>query len=351
MGIVLLILKILGITILSILGLILLLLLLILFVPIRYRASGIVDSADGYFKDVNVRVHWLFRCISLKIETDEDRNVWKKLRFLWFFGKKGDSVVYPKEAAETEDDHKPENEAPESAAETEGDKPETSETEGDKPETAETESVKPDSAETEGAKHETSEAEGDKPDTAETAEDRPDTAEQAAEEPQPKKKKSFGDRIEDAQETLESVLELFSKRKDLLKRYLTKKSTKEAVGKLWKYTKWLLKHLAPRKGHAEVTFGMDDPDKTGLLFGIAANLYPWYGDHVVVIPEFERKMLLAEGDIRGRIRLWGVAIRAFSIWRDKNIRKVRKEFEKVKETMTGTPADVKKLLHHEDEAA
>ena len=100
MGIVLLILKILGITILCILGLILLLLALILFVPIRYRVQGKAESKQEWNGTVDVT--WLLRIIHLRIEAQSPKSVKKKLRIFWFFGKKKDEVIFPKESPKEE---------------------------------------------------------------------------------------------------------------------------------------------------------------------------------------------------------------------------------------------------------
>ena len=95
---------------------------------------------------------------------------------------------------------------------------------------------------------------------------------------------------------------------------------------------------------------MKNPETTGKVFAVASTLYPWYGKHIDLYPDFEGETINGEGDVRGRIRLWGVAIRALSIIFDKNIKKVRREFAKVKEKMTSTPAELKKIIKKEDAA-
>ena len=391
MGVVLLILKILGITILCILGLVLLILALVLFVPIRYRAEGSIESKEKHAGIVNV--HWLLHAIDVKIIDDpETKTISKRIRILGLFGKKMDSVIFP--SAKDDDEEDTENEEASAGGDTKPEetaisgeaKPEESTAAGEtepagdgnegaagKPEQKEESTLqvhkpehkedvvaqadkpeKPaeDKKEESGSKPaENKEDEaGSKP--AEDKEDKPegDTAKDEEVAGGKPKKRSIGERIEDLKETVSCVLELFSRRKDLLKEYLTKKSTKAAVGKLWKTALWLLKTIAPRKGHAEVTFGLKDPEMTGKAFAAAAALYPWYGRHIDLYPDFTQEKIEGEGSIRGRLRLWGVAIRALSILFDKNIKKVRREFEKVKDKMTSTPAEIKKIIKKEDAA-
>ena len=363
MGVVWLVLKIIGITLLCILGLVLLVLALVLFVPIRYRLEGSVRSKQDF--EGTVQVHWLLRAFNLRFDIESPLKVRKKMRILGLFGRKGDGVVYPseEEKEEGESEEKPENETasaaetvtPETAGET------VSETANDTvSESAAENETAAESGAPEGKPEETvlekpeetvEETSGEKPE--ETADEEPEEKpeEKPAEE---KKKRSFSERIEEkiegVKETCSCVAELFSRKKGLLEKYIKKPSTKAEVAKLWKTALWLLKHIAPRKGHAEITFGMKNPETTGKIFAGAAVLYPWYWKHIDVQPDFGGETLRGGGMIKGRIRLFGVVIRALGILLDKNIKKMRREFTKVKDNMTATPGELKKIVK-KDEAA
>ena len=352
MGVVLLILKILGITILCVLGLVLLILALVLFVPIRYRVKGNIESKEHH--SGVVCVHWLLHAIDIRIIDDpETRTVTKRLRILGLFGKKGDAVIFPKAKEEEEEsDGEPADGTEVAALSTAEGKDKEKDKEKDREKDKEKEENRKEKDGKKGKKDRKKEKgkkkDKDKDDGMTDADHAEDSGDGAA--PEGKKKRSLGDRIDDLKDTVSCVLELFSKRRELLKNYLTKKSTKAAIGKLWKTVVWLLKTIAPRKGHAEVTFGLKDPELTGKAFAAAAMLYPWYGKHIDLYPEFSGETINGHGDVKGRIRLWGVAIRALSILFDKNIKKVRKEFAKVKETMMNTPSDIKKIIKKEDAA-
>lgn len=373
MGVVLLILKILGITLLCILGLVLLILALVLFVPIRYRVKGSVRSKKEH--EGTVLVSWLLRTLTIRVIDDpETKTISKRIRILGLFGRKWDEVIFPKKKEEDEDEE-PEEDAAGSTSQSVSESTSAGSTAGSSESSSGNTSVS----------HAESPAETSSATVSQTATDsavstvevtsestsagKPENSSESisgssgsadsgsiesggetAETEEKPKKRSIGERIEDMKETASCVLELFSRRKDLLKTYFTKKSTKAAVAKLWKTVKWLLKTIAPRKGHAEVTFGLKDPEMTGKAFAAAASLYPWYGGHIDVYPEFSGEKLEGEGDVRGRLRLWGVVIRGLSILFDKNIKKVRREFKTVKETMMGTPAEVKKIIKKENAA-
>lgn len=363
MGVVLLILKILGITLLCILGLVLLILALVLFVPIRYRVKGSVRSKTEH--EGTVLVSWLLRALTIRVIDDpETKTISKRIRILGLFGRKWDEVIFPKKKEEDEEDEEPEEDAAGSTSQSVSESTSAGSTAGSSESTSENTSVSHAESLAETSSESTS---ADKPEatSVSTLPGKPENTSgstasadygisesggETAETEEKPKKRSIGERIEDMKETASCVLELFSRRKDLLKTYFTKKSTKAAVAKLWKTVKWLLKAIAPRKGHAEVTFGLKDPEMTGKAFAAAASLYPWYGGHIDVYPEFSGEKLEGEGDVRGRLRLWGVVIRGLSILFDKNIKKVRREFKTVKETMMGTPAEVKKIIKKENAA-
>lgn len=374
MGVVLLILKILGITLLCILGLVLLILALVLFVPIRYRVKGSVRSKKEH--EGTVLVSWLLRALTIRVIDDpETKTISKRIRILGLFGRKWDEVIFPKKKEEDEEDEEPEGDAAGSTSQSASESTSAGSTAGSSENSSENTSVSHAESPAETSSATVSQAATDSAVSTDevtsesTSAGKPENSSESisgssgsadsgsiesggetAETEEKPKKRSIGERIEDMKETASCVLELFSRRKDLLKTYFTKKSTKAAVAKLWKTVKWLLKAIAPRKGHAEVTFGLKDPEMTGKAFAAAASLYPWYGGHIDVYPEFSGEKLEGEGDVRGRLRLWGVVIRGLSILFDKNIKKVRREFKTVKETMMGTPAEVKKIIKKENAA-
>ncbi|MBQ9512568.1 MAG: hypothetical protein IJR58_05195, partial [Lachnospiraceae bacterium] len=87
MTVVLTVLKIIGIAILVILGVLVLIGCVVMFVPIRYRAEGLVPE-KGYMESdeewkkrifVTVKVTWLLHAISVRIHLPDEHNLYVKL--------------------------------------------------------------------------------------------------------------------------------------------------------------------------------------------------------------------------------------------------------------------------------
>ena len=94
----------------------------------------------------------------------------------------------------------------------------------------------------------------------------------------------------------------------------------------------LLKHILPRKCKGHIKFGFEEPDKTGKVYGYVAMLYGISGKRLKkfdVIPEFERKILEGNVDIKGHIRLIHVLILAIKVLLNRNIWIIKKKFDKI----------------------
>lgn len=72
--------------------------------------------------------------------------------------------------------------------------------------------------------------------------------------------------------------------------------------------------------YGKVCYGFDDPYMTGKVLAGISMLYPFYGERLVVEPDFEKAVLEGELHIKGYIRGIYAAIIAFHLIRDKNMR-------------------------------
>ncbi len=353
MSIVWLILKIIGIVLLSLIGLILLLAAIILFVPIRYRLDLNAESKDDY--SGLVKVTWLLHAISVRVtlkapvETDVGVRV-----FGFRVGKKKKDKSDEEQENEQNDsgtgnnsNGKTDGEAVNEANGTESDdmKPaeETGEfSDGTAGETGET-PAKPD---------EESDGREDGSDGNETDEDSVEQAENtgdsdSSDDASGKPKKKLSETLKGLKDTAGCMLELFSRKKNLAIDYFKKETTSYALKKVWKALKSILRSIAPRKGDLQLEFGIGDSEKTALIFVLIANLYPWYTPYITLIPNVEEQELVIRGNgfIKGKIRLFGIVVRALRICFDKKIRKVWKEATHVKDVMMATPSEAKDILH------
>ncbi len=319
MQIVLSILAVLGVILLVLLLLVLFLLAALLFVPFRYRIRA---EKEAEVK-ADIRIHWLLHAAAVRISYAAEGLQWT----LRVFGIPVKRSRGKQDGASDED--KPPEEAPETAAsETEEEKEKTPEdapaaesaTKPPAPQTAAESVAEPEQAQTENGEPEETE----------------------------KPKGSFLSRIREKLrglwETARCLYELFIRKKNLLRDYLTKKSVKQALGTLWEATKWLLLHIAPRTLSGSVVFGSQDPAATGQAAAVAGALYPLYGEKFSFVPDFDEPGLRGNLDCAGRIRLFGILVWAVRLYRDRNLRNVIQEAQQVKEQMLATVPEMKQVL-------
>lgn len=87
----------------------------------------------------------------------------------------------------------------------------------------------------------------------------------------------------------------------------------------------LLRHILPRKLTGTIAFGFDDPCTTGQVMGAASVLYPVYGGHFYLEPDFNEKKFEADCRGKGRIRLGYLLVLAVLILMNKDVRTLIKK--------------------------
>ncbi len=370
MHIFLLILKIIGIVLLCVIGLVLLILAALLFAPFRYEVSAEGDK-NGPTAHADVKVRWLLRIVSFRLLYDLPGTSKYVVRVFGIPVKKSDGKKEEEEKKDEEGEGKPEESTEDKKEEAKPESESTEASESAKPEAVSADpsvTVEAEKPETETAETDTSEtAEESKEDSKEESKEDSDSGhaeetvdgehseelpQELAEALEGKKKSKVREKIDKLKEKAESLLDsleamfaLFMKKKGLLEKYVNKKSTKKAIKMVFVNGLWVLKHICPKKYHGNVEFGMDDPAMTG---DICAAISPWYpiiADYLKITPNFEPGLSVS-GNVflKGRIRLWGILIRALKVYRNKNVRKVLREAEKVKEKITKTPDEVKEIF-------
>jgi hypothetical protein len=355
---------------LCVIGLVLLILAALLFAPFRYEVSAEGDK-NGPTAHADVKVRWLLRIVSFRLLYDLPGTSKYVVRVFGIPVKKSDGKKEEEEKKDEEGEGKPEESTEDKKEEAKPESESTEASESAKPEAVSADpsvTVEAEKPETETAETDTSEtAEESKEDSKEESKEDSDSGhaeetvdgehseelpQELAEALEGKKKSKVREKIDKLKEKAESLLDsleamfaLFMKKKGLLEKYVNKKSTKKAIKMVFVNGLWVLKHICPKKYHGNVEFGMDDPAMTG---DICAAISPWYpiiADYLKITPNFEPGLGVS-GDIflKGRIRLWGILIRALKVYRNKNVRKVLRDAEKVKETITKTPDEVKEIF-------
>lgn len=280
MSVFLVILKWVGIVAGGLVGFVLLLALLVVCVPVRYHLSGNNRDVICY----RYRVSWMCRVVSVVKKMDSDA-VWLKV-----FGipvrclargrdrpkaKPGNKQEMGKKEKE---DHRPED----GQSQRENLKPERQER------TGETESVG---------------GSGKKGKTG-------------------KKKK---------QKTVSQKKKFFSFNKlSSIINFMRTAENKSAFRIVWRELRLLIRYLAPRKVRGYLVIGTGDPSSTGLVIG-GISLFPFaYQEGVTITPDFDEKILQAEGMIKGQMQVLYFLRLGIRLYRDQEIRKLWSNIQKLK---------------------
>lgn len=328
MSIVWLILKIIGITLLVILGLILFLVLVILITPFRYQVNASIHDKAPF---AEVKFHFWLRAVVARV-TFKEKKLLGILRIL-FIKKKllEKDFGAPKSPVNDEGHVLPDQseqllaDAANFATNMEANAEATSVVEAPIESKPEESDASTEVLETEESSNETNDAETvDFAEEAEIAEGVVDT-----------EKTGIVDKLEGLKAKGENICKSITEKKEMVDRYVefaTRDYTKRAAKYVWKKAIKVLKSIRPRKCKGEVTFGLRDPKTMGMICGYSGMLYPVYYKAIDVQPLFgvDHTVIDGEIEIKGRIILMSVVIRAVPILLKKDCRRVWKEFKKLR---------------------
>lgn len=90
----------------------------------------------------------------------------------------------------------------------------------------------------------------------------------------------------------------------------------------------ILLHMLPKKLKGNVHFGTGDPSTTGQILGVYSMCYPFLKDRIYVVPEFEEVIFEMDLEAKGRIRIFTLLKHAFLLYRDKDIKRLIKQYRK-----------------------
>ena len=108
--------------------------------------------------------------------------------------------------------------------------------------------------------------------------------------------------VEGAMKKLKVLYEQIKKYVNFIRSQTTRRAFKKLVNLVVK----IIKHIIPRKIHGKVEFGFEEPHLTGQALGGVAVAYDMFGidpENIEVIPYFDREMIDARLEYRGRIFL------------------------------------------------
>lgn len=352
MGIFLTILKILGIVLASIVGLLLLIILLVLFVPVTYKVSGEYGDKIGG----RVKVGWLFASATGNIKkTDDGMDGIAKLKVFGIPIKKIRLMGHD----DTEDKHKvkPKKEkknkksgtgkAPDERTETgingnvrvgeTGGKAdsingnESFDIDGESDINKEIDRIF-------GTGEETPEE--DKTADENSGKNADEDVNKTSDEDSEKEKVGIIEKLrlkalkilEKISGTKDKVLDkkdTLIRKKDHFIEFLDKPYTKNTIARGKKLLKKVFKNLLPRKGNANVLFGLKTPEKTGAMLGKVCMFYPLYHKWLHITPEFYEKKIEADLWFKGRIFIGSMAIPALFLVLSKDFKRTRNLAKKI----------------------
>ena len=276
------ILKTAGIALLVILGLLLAALLAVLFVPVRYRA-------DGSWREeltASAAITWLLHLVSIRIAYEKELSVRVSVCGIRIkTGKKAEPTGSGQRTAAASAPESAAASAPEPASESESEtaaKPDAGTIPGAMPETA------PEAQAAGGQENPKA------PDTAKATE--PGKDPEVSKDKQRFSFDALKKRLAAAWRKLQgSLRNIRGTAKRLYRQFIYYKAiwdreeTQQAFHLASAQLCRTLRHVLPRRINVRAAVGTGDPASTGQVLAVQGILYPWLGDKVQIVPDFEER--------------------------------------------------------------
>ena len=119
------------------------------------------------------------------------------------------------------------------------------------------------------------------------------------------------------------------KKKNELLDFLRDTKHRQALGVIKKEILRLWRVIKPKGMAGRVHFGFEDPYITGNVLAILSMLYPWYGDSLVIQPDFENPVLDGDLKISGRIHLIWIGIIIWNLYRNDCVLDLYNDWKKI----------------------
>jgi hypothetical protein len=120
---------------------------------------------------------------------------------------------------------------------------------------------------------------------------------------------------------------------NIILEFLRDEYNKEGFHVTYASVKKLLKHILPKKLKSRLVFGTGDPCSTGQALGAMSILYSFYGDKIMIIPDFENKRFEGEHFAKGRIRAVTVLLIVIKLLLNKRFKQLKSNFQILKEAL------------------
>lgn len=275
------ILKIIGIVLAVILGIAVLLIAIVFFLPVCYRIEA---RSEGTLEesDVKARFSWLFHLFAGYFAYQNGEFDWQ-VRIGW--KKMNQPAQNQEDTSFVQMPLKEENTGKKSS---------------------EKESVALEEAEPE-IKQSEKKQEQEKEDTI-------------SEKPKQKKRISFFQKIKYTYRKICDKIKILLEKKENVIEFLSDTVHQAAWERLKKEVQRILHFLRPKKLKGSVCFGLADPYNTGRVLALLSMFYPFYGEHIEIHPDFERKILKGEVLVKGHLCGIYAVIPMWNLFWDKQVR-------------------------------
>ncbi|MBD5547422.1 MAG: DUF2953 domain-containing protein [Lachnospiraceae bacterium] len=320
LSVLLMILKVLGMIVLILLGTILLLILLVLFMPVRYQITLHRKVGEEIPVVVKVKATWLLHVLNAAFSYPEAA-FWR-VRIFCFTIFRSDK---PKETAPKETDQK-ENVPKENVPK------ETSQKKA--AQTIQNGGIKEGDGQKKAEKKVTVESQKEK--TSDRKESVPEKQEDEPEEGGKKNKFfAFLKKLWYVFKNIKyTIIKICDKIKHIVKniQYYLRILQSDTFHRAWKVCSGqvfsLLKSIFPRRIRGNLLIGTGDPAGTGQILAIYGIIYPLIGNHIDIVPDFERQIV--EGDllIKGKITAFKALKTAWIVYFNKDLRRLIKLFKR-----------------------
>lgn len=156
------------------------------------------------------------------------------------------------------------------------------------------------------------------------------TADETSKKKKAKNETPLSQRLLKKLEEISGKLRTLSRKKDLIKSFLSSEVHQNAFKKVGKELKRLLLRLKPKKIRGRVDFGFEDPYWTGKILAWASIFYPFYAESLEVNPHFDETVIDGQVSVQGKISLCMFVSCGVRLILNKNIRLTIKHAKKLK---------------------
>ncbi|MBS5130070.1 MAG: DUF2953 domain-containing protein [Lachnospiraceae bacterium] len=123
-------------------------------------------------------------------------------------------------------------------------------------------------------------------------------------------------------------IEVFIERKDRLTEFLAQEEHRKAFSVGVSELRRVLIILKPKELHGKLRFGFSDPYLTGNTLALLGIIYPFLGDSLEIIPEFEECVLEGEVFAKGKLRVGTFVRTAIRLLRSRELRMTVRDIKK-----------------------